>query len=270
LPSGKRAPRLIEVRALAVWKEDFRQHLQLVAVAQGRLVVMRDPHRPGIEVQAVVERRGLWGTVLFADGPATNRETAAAGARSRLEDAAVVAPLAKLVGHRHAGKSAAENHHPDAGHAANKAKGRLLHRSGEKSQAGHRLVGQRHAAHRGGPRPCTPQRSICRRAVCLGDIQPRVRRTSRRNRPMRAWPPGRTFAICSGAAFRIAPLVGFALFGVLHGHPDDRAGLQIDGILVCLARRRDAVVRGIIGVDPFSAGLRACPEKVHVRRDRRV
>ena len=82
--SGERPPGLGQVGALTVGHEDFHRHLQLAAVGQRRVVMMRDPHRSGVEVQAIVESRGLAGTVLFAHGAAAHREHPAAGPRARL------------------------------------------------------------------------------------------------------------------------------------------------------------------------------------------
>src|SRR4030095_12383954 len=81
-PSCERAARLIQIGALAVRNEDLRWHLQLAAVAQRQLVVIRDPHRSSVEVQAVVEGARLARAVLLAGRAAAHGEHAAAGARA--------------------------------------------------------------------------------------------------------------------------------------------------------------------------------------------
>ena len=58
---GQRAARLSQLGALTVGHEHLGRHLQLAAVGEGRVVVMRNPHRTGVEVQAVVKGRGLRG-----------------------------------------------------------------------------------------------------------------------------------------------------------------------------------------------------------------
>ena len=106
------------------------------------MVMVRDPHRPRIEVEALIERGGLGGALLFADCAAPDGEDATAGPGARLEHAAVVADLPQLVCRGHPGESGAENDDPDAGDLAGQLE-RSLGRRGEQAETGHRLVHER-------------------------------------------------------------------------------------------------------------------------------
>jgi hypothetical protein len=92
--------------------------------------MMRDPHRPRIEVEPIVECGRLARTIFFADGSPAHGEAAAAWPRPRFEHAAVIANLSELIGGGQAGDAGAENQHAHAGDAARQLKAILL-RGGE-------------------------------------------------------------------------------------------------------------------------------------------
>ena len=79
-------------------------------------MMMRNPHRARVVVQAFVERADLRRSGLFARRAAPNGEHAAARPGSRLEDLTGVAKLAELVRRRQSGEAGAENHDADRRH----------------------------------------------------------------------------------------------------------------------------------------------------------
>ena len=76
-------------------------------------MMVRDPHRPGVEIEVIVERGRLAGAVFFAYGAATYGEYTTPWSRTRLKHAAVVADFAELVCGRHSGKSGPQNQDAD-------------------------------------------------------------------------------------------------------------------------------------------------------------
>ena len=144
--SRERAPGLEQVGALTVGNEDLDGHPQFAAVRERRVVMMRDPHRPGVEIEALVERRGLRCAILFAGRAAAHCEHATARPCTSFQHTAVVADLAKLVRHGETRDSSAEDEHTNVRHAAGQVESRLLRRAGQQAEARHRLVDERGAA----------------------------------------------------------------------------------------------------------------------------
>src|SRR5262249_40939113 len=90
----------------------FEHHVKPLAVIQQRAVMIGNPPRPGVEVEAVVEGAGLLEAAELDESIATaQRPVASTGATVELQHLNLVAGLAQLQRRRHAGETRAENEH---------------------------------------------------------------------------------------------------------------------------------------------------------------
>jgi hypothetical protein len=112
--------------------------------------MVRDAHRAGVEVEALVERGHLPRAVFLARAAAADGEHAAAGPRPRFEHLALVATLAELVGDRQPRAPRAEDEDAHARHLAAQIELRRRRR-GEQAERRHRLVDEGRAAGGGDP-----------------------------------------------------------------------------------------------------------------------
>jgi hypothetical protein len=111
LGRAQRANRLLVVVAVGVLVgEDLDRHAELAAILD-RDHVLREPRRAAVHVLAIGELRALTGSVdLGLLGASPRGPIAPAGPRPRLEDRAVVAGLAELVGGHEPRHPGAQDH----------------------------------------------------------------------------------------------------------------------------------------------------------------
>ncbi len=143
--------RLVVQQGVAVVVDDHLQRdAELLAIAEHGLVVVRQPRRADIEIEIVGTRpfHGLGGVDLFDAFAAADRPIAPAGARSRLQDHALVTRLRELIGGRHSGDAGAQNDHagPAPRAARQRWRARMRRRDHQQAHRRHGIVGGGDAA----------------------------------------------------------------------------------------------------------------------------
>ena len=99
-----------EIGGVVVVDEHLERDAERLGVVEGRVVVVRDPPRAMVDVQAVVEIAGLRIAAEFGDGDAAPCGLrSAAGELASLDDLDLVPRLAEFVRRGQAGQSAAED-----------------------------------------------------------------------------------------------------------------------------------------------------------------
>jgi hypothetical protein len=138
--------RLVVQQGVAVVVDDHLQRdAELLAIAQHGLVVVRQARRTDIEIEIVAARpfHGLDGVDLFDALASPDRPIAPAGARSRLQDHALVTGLRELIGGRHSGDAGAQNDHagPAPRAARQRRRARMRRRNRQQAHRRHCVVG---------------------------------------------------------------------------------------------------------------------------------